>query len=633
MTFNQLASNNVKRNFRSYFAYFLSSAFSVFIFFSFAICLFHPVLSNSYSEGSTVYMALLVAEVIIFSFSFLFVLYSLSTFLRARKKEFGILTILGMSKKEFNKLIFIENIIIGLISIFSGLVLGLVFSKLFLMFTGKFLGIQNFNFYFPTKAIFLTGISFLIIFIIISLVTPKLIRTNKTVELLNAGKKPKKEPKSSIILSLLSIFMIGGGYCIGLNPEKFSINTPYLPIVLGTAGTLLFFSQFSVLVLNLFKRDRNLYLKKTNLLWISNLSYKIRDNARMLFLVTIASTVAFISVATLYSVKSNQVNITKKNFPFAFSYFSFENNKEEKQHINHIDELLKEKGFKYKKYSIDFVKDTMNDSKEFYAIKESDFNDLAEALGMRTYSLNKGEAVLVNSQMYRKEWEKAKEGLENIKLDKSKLTLRIVDINEEHIAASGMLETMIVVNDEVFKDIYLRGEQGKYVPIDIKNWTETGEVAKILNKNIPIPMDKPYVFLTAGDMYEVEQEQSNVLLYIGFFIAVIFFVGAGSFLYFRFYNDLDEDREKYKNMAKLGLTNKELKKTVTVEIATLFFIPYIVAVIHTLFSVKILELASENFLTFKIPIVLFSFFMVQFIYFLGIRSRYIKHLIEYVEEN
>ena len=44
MTFWQFAFKNVTRNARAYFAYFVSSAFSIAIFFSFAVYLFHPKL-------------------------------------------------------------------------------------------------------------------------------------------------------------------------------------------------------------------------------------------------------------------------------------------------------------------------------------------------------------------------------------------------------------------------------------------------------------------------------------------------------------------------------------------------------------------------------------------------------------
>ncbi|CAK7023830.1 ABC transporter permease [Tissierella sp.] len=629
MTLHQLAFNNIKRNMNTYTAYLFSCIFAVFIFFSFAISLFHPLLFSSYETGSSIFIALTIGEVIIFSFAFLFVLYSLSTFLKARKKEFGILTILGMTKKDFNRLIFVENIMIGVLSILSGLIIGLALSKLFLMFTSKFLGVENLGFYFPLKAIALTTICFSIIFILISFITPKLISMEKTVELLKAGKKPKKAPKISISLALISIFMIGSGYYLGLTGDRYTQSfVPYLMVGLIVLGTLLLFNQFSVLVLNLLKKNKKIYLNKTNLLWISNLSYKIKDNARMLFLVSITSAVTFISVGLLYSMKTNQVSSTKNHFPFPFTYVSMEGNQVEFTHLSRIEESLKAKGFSYGKYEIEYIKDTMEGKKDFYAIKQSDFNNMGYALGIKDINVNESEGVLINSYMDRREWEKVKAFYSEVYLDRNGLKFNIVDTIDENVVTQGLLNTIIVVDDQTFNS--LKGNIEKVYLYDTERWTETGEIAVSLKNEFQHKYEDPFIFLTAGDMYEVELQQANILLYIGFFIGVIFFIGAGSFLYFRFYSSLNDEKEKYKNISKLGLSNKELKKVTTIETAILFFTPYIVAAIHSLIAIEMLKSSSQDIIGSKSVVVLIGFFIVQGIYFLGVRQRFNKHLVKYI---
>nr|WP_259548662.1 hypothetical protein [Heyndrickxia oleronia] len=85
MSFRQLAWNNVKRNSRAYAAYFLSSTFSVMIFLSYAVFMFHPELKKT-EMGQTAQVGMKTGEYVIFFFSLLFVLYSISAFLKARKK-------------------------------------------------------------------------------------------------------------------------------------------------------------------------------------------------------------------------------------------------------------------------------------------------------------------------------------------------------------------------------------------------------------------------------------------------------------------------------------------------------------------------------------------------------------------
>lgn len=98
MTFIQFAFNNVKRNTRAYLSYFLSCMFSVMVFFMYAVAVFHPDIAE-YEFRDIVQRGIIASEVIIYGFSFLFVLYSTGSFIKSRKKEYGLLTTLGISKK------------------------------------------------------------------------------------------------------------------------------------------------------------------------------------------------------------------------------------------------------------------------------------------------------------------------------------------------------------------------------------------------------------------------------------------------------------------------------------------------------------------------------------------------------
>jgi putative ABC transport system permease protein len=113
MTFPQFAYRNVVRNKRTYAAYFLSSAFSVMIFFVYALFIFHPDIKNGVTNLAAVQL-MIAAEFIMYFFSFFFVIYSVSTFLKTRKREFGILMMHGMTKRQLNWLVFLENMMIGI---------------------------------------------------------------------------------------------------------------------------------------------------------------------------------------------------------------------------------------------------------------------------------------------------------------------------------------------------------------------------------------------------------------------------------------------------------------------------------------------------------------------------------------
>src|SRR5690625_3360979 len=132
MTFRQFALNNVLRNKRIYVAYFLSSLFTVMVFFTFANFAFHPALTGE-EMNTNVTQGMLVAGGIIYVFSFFFILYSMSSFLQSRKKEFGVLIIQGMSNRQIRWMVFLENMLIGFFATALGILLDLLFSKAILL--------------------------------------------------------------------------------------------------------------------------------------------------------------------------------------------------------------------------------------------------------------------------------------------------------------------------------------------------------------------------------------------------------------------------------------------------------------------------------------------------------------------
>src|SRR5690625_387858 len=152
MTFRQFAFNNVFRNKRLYAAYFLSSLFTVMVFFTFLNFAFHPELSGE-DMNSNVLQGMTVAGGIIYVFSFFFILYSMSSFLQSRKREFGVLMIQGMSNTQIRWMVFLENMVIGLFATVIGITLGLVFSKVILLIAENVLVLdESLQFYFPTMA-------------------------------------------------------------------------------------------------------------------------------------------------------------------------------------------------------------------------------------------------------------------------------------------------------------------------------------------------------------------------------------------------------------------------------------------------------------------------------------------------
>ncbi|MUT44615.1 ABC transporter permease, partial [Acinetobacter baumannii] len=111
----------------------------------------------------------------------------------------------------------------------------------------------------------------------------------------------------------------------------------------------------------------------------------------------------------------------------------------------------------------------------------------------------------------------------------------------------------------------------------------------------------------AGTYYDTVQLPS-LSLFIGLFIAIVFFVAAASFLYFRLFTDLDEDRERYRSLAKIGLSEREMAQSVTIQLAILFFFPFVIAVMHTLFALRTLAVEGYSDVAGPLSLTIGGFF-------------------------
>ena len=99
---------------------------------------------------------LVFAEIILVLFSWFFIFYSMKAFLEARAKEFAILLHLGMEKRQLSKLIFLETMLIGTLSIACGILFGYAFTKFFFMIVREILMLEQLPLYFKWEPFVLT---------------------------------------------------------------------------------------------------------------------------------------------------------------------------------------------------------------------------------------------------------------------------------------------------------------------------------------------------------------------------------------------------------------------------------------------------------------------------------------------
>ncbi|PRT14449.1 ABC transporter permease [Bacillus toyonensis] len=655
MTFWQFAFKNVTRNSRAYFAYFLSSAFSIAVFFSFAVYLFHPRLQNL--DTSNMISGLMVfSEVVIVFFSVFFLLYSTGTFLKVRKKQFGVLTVLGISRKQLKRLVFMENMLIGILSIFFGIQFGLVFSQFFLLVTAKITHAPGLYLYWPTKAIILTTTIFLGLFIFVSAFTPMLIRTRKAVRLLKEGNIKQKERKPSILISLFGSICLLSGYVLAGNPKYFLslgktigniyvVSSIFIIPLLIAIGTYLFFSQISFLLIRILKKRRKFYMKRINMLWISDLASRIRTNINMLFIVAMLSTLAFTMITFIYGFgKFMKFDVTN-NSPFSFTYLSYDANPLASQHMDWLEKRLNKEQFSYKKfktdlYAVSLQKDEVNPyEQDAYVLKESDYNKLATALHRKQLFVQKNETYILAGYGYRNILSPIQEEFErkSVTIAPNALTLHVQGYENINVIKNGWTSQVLILSDDTVHALSNNMKHMTLYNFQVKDWEKTHVIAaefidKLIKDRKSITSEEPiYIIGEASDtLYQIKLGAASFFL-IGTFLGVIFFIGAGSVLYFRMYTDLTNEQEKYITIIKIGLTESEMKRSATIQLAILFFVPYTMASIHTIFATKMLQEIINLSLFAEITVVLTIFGMVEILFFLLIRSLYMQKLSQHIK--
>ncbi|WP_440109633.1 ABC transporter permease [Paenibacillus sp. QZ-Y1] len=644
MSFPQFAFNNIRRNGRAYIAFFLSSAFMVMIFFAYAMFMYHPYVTKL-PMGATTAAGMQAASVIVYVFAFFFVMFSISAFLKSRNKEFGILTILGAEPGQIRRLVILENMLIGCLSIIAGIGGGMLLSKLFLMLTTRFIGMDDLPFYFPIKAILITVGAFLLLFFCISLFTLVFIGNKRALELLKGTSKPKKEPKASWFFSLLGLVLLTVGF-VALRSDL-NGGTIMTAAVTGIAGTYFYYSQLSVLVLRLLKRNRKRVWYGTRLLWISEMSYKIKDNARMLFMVTVVIAIASMSAVVILSLdQENREQFTNNDFPIRYNVYSAS----EEPNMAPVNEILDAAGLQYEAIYLKYLWASTNDS-GISVMSISDYHRFNTIRNKSIRTLPSDAAIFIDSRNEKNKDQYSQfrtyaEG-DSLKLNMKSEQVRLdIKYSEKEPEFSDLLHSsaMVIVNDEEFKAMARKVDKddifSKYL-YQVPSWgkavpdRQSSEVMvshrldgmdEIIRNH---SSDKEYsgFFTTRYADYEKFRQTTALFTFLGIFIGLIFSISSASFLYFRLHTDLEADGKMVHSLSKMGLTFQEMKRSSTIQIAILFFFPIGIAIIETLVVVKPF-LTAFGITNYTVPVltVFGAFLLAQTFYFFVIRLRYISSL-------
>ncbi|MBU3175646.1 ABC transporter permease [Clostridium estertheticum] len=629
MTLISMAANNIKKNFKNYWTFFLSSTFSVFVLYLFISIVNNEDVKVKLGAVKNVIVIFIIAAFMIAAFSAFFIWYSNSFLIKSRKKEFATYMLLGMSKKQVVKLNIIENLITIAFAFCSGIILGLIFNKFFIMLLYVMIRVTgDVSFQISLEALKFCSIVFGAMFIIISIHGSKLIYRDNLIDLLNSSKKAEKGLKVShltLIISLLSIVLLGYGYYMAIRNLADNILLAPIVVLLVVIGTILFFTSFTSLIIYISKKNEKSLFKGTKLIYISQLYYRYKGNVGTLSVIAITTSVALCAAIFCFGF-FNKVEGSSRNYrPFSIEYANGTNNTDkifENTIKNHkeISVVYKDnmEFFKVK------TKDFLLGSHEFLVLNESKFNEINshEKSNIKINLKNDKECyffqlsnLVPNKNIIGKDV--------SLGVGGSDYNLKITDTDMKCFIAFDDSKPTFIVKDSVYSQIkstISKENTYKVTGYMLNNDFLSENFIKDLKNVIP----QETKLLTFYEHFTESMKIMGILAFIGAFIGLIFVTATGSIIYFKMCMEASEDKNKFIILKNIGASKAEITKAISKELMILFGVPFVVATINTFAaSIPTGQIFAVN-ITKEFIIIILIYAVLYSIYYLITLKAYIK---------
>lgn len=611
MTLTDLIVKNIRRNIKDYGLYIGATVFSIIIYFTFSILKYSEDISSLMDTSMKIKGIMSASAIVLIVFAMTFILYSNTFFIKKRKKEVGLYSLLGLEKNKIGFMLFFENIMIGLISLIIGLVLGFFLSQFLLIILLKLMGIQSvFKFAFSMQAIVETTIVFLVIFLITSLMGYRTIYKFKLIDLFQAGNKGEIQPKTSVINVLIGIISLSAAYWIALEDiltskvwKKFMISTPLLIIGLTIIGSYFLFNNVPVYLLNKMKKNEKWAWRNLNLMTTSQLLYRIRGNAKTLTIIAILSATTITAGGAVFGMYHTAGKNVEQYAPFSFMWEGSQ---------SEIPGEVIDSSINFK------VKTLRMNSKgseiEYNIISESIFEQLAQTLKWEKLEQikNKETEVLLIDPTYDERWSEKKESIEiNDKWYQINKTYTQPILNIEILPGN-----VVVLDDEKFEELNLDSINFNVVQLDdYRKHTE-------LTKELVASIDSEKLSSTFIN-YQEALKNSGAILFAGSFLGLVFLLATGSILFFKMLTEAEEDKGNYSILYQIGVEKEDIKRTIRYQMGLIFIGPLLLGLMHG----SVALIAFSNLLDMNLfkPVLIWMFayiFIYIIYYFITVKEFY-----------
>ena len=648
----KLSLKNIKKSFKDYAIYFITLVLGVALFYMFnSLDSQQAMLDVSSSTKEIIKLMinmLSMVSVFIAIVLGLLIVYANNFLINRRKKEFGIYMTLGMGKRQISKILLIETISVGIVSLFIGLIIGIFSSQFMSILVAKLFqaNMTKFVFVFSKSACIKTCIYFTIMYLAVLLFNTYTISRYKLINLLTSSKKNEKikikNPILCIILFIISIIGLIYAYWLvtkgifKLSNTNETTRAMIIAVLLGITSTILIFWSISGFILKLVQTKKKIYLKETNMFILRQLHNKINTTVISISVICLMLFMTITALSSSIALKTSMQNDIEKMTPVDINLFKTANLKEKEIDSNgaelfyskelqedskqNISYTLTNYGFNINKlkdiieipiYNVDNITwettlgNTAKDIKQKFPlmkletkeqiIKISDYNMVAKRYGNKTYNLKDNEYIILSNY----------ESIANLR-NKSLKQNTVININGKdyypkydkcqdgfiEISTSHTNTGIILVPDNTYfnaKDQRLWFLAADY---NANNETEKKEIEEIfsndnstLNQNIE-NNNSTLNGSTKISFIESSVGLSTLIIFIALYLGIIFLIVSCAILALKQLTESSDNIERYAILRKIGCSEKMIKKSLFTQIAIFFILPLILAIIHSIFGIE-----------------------------------------------
>ena len=616
----RLALDNIRKNARTYIPYILSCVFTVAMTYILYMLPEDPGLTGTRGE-ITIRSTLVLGSFVVTIFAVIFLFYTSSFLTKRRRKEFGLLNVLGMEKKHLAKMMFFETLVRGLFSAVVGLLLGVALSKLVLLFLLKLLDFDvAFGLTFSLKAALITLFIFAAIFLLILLNNIRLVHFASPVELLRGDKVGEREPKAKWLLVLIGVLTLGTGYWMAVtiqNPLE-ALMFFFVAVVLVIIGTYCLFTAGSIAVLKLLKRNRHYYYQPEHFISVSGMMYRMKQNAVGLGNICILSTMVLVMLSATSTMFIGTESSLMGRYPREIAVQDWD--LERRDDVNAvIDDWLADNGWTAEN-RIDYVKEEfsglLRDGGMIFDYTE-DF-DSGELVTLSCVSLEDFNRltgrndVLEPGQIYLFPYDG--DSIELLGLEFETLNPGDVDLmatfTGSYYGLYGDILTLVTPDMATLEELDRRQQE-----------VYGGAASQIIHQaafDIAEPVDFETIFYQDDLMsrlsedagvkgvriYVREQERDYIysmnggLFFLGVFLGLLFIMATVLIMYYKQLSEGYDDKRNFSIMRKVGLEKAEIRRSVRSQVLIMFYLPLVTACVHIAFAfpfiMRLLPLVGIN---------------------------------------